>query len=80
MVITAGPTTPLSGQRLIVDDIDSEIVYSGNWTTLKGRYTSNTSPTEGLPYGNSTHQATSAGQTATFQFSGEALGPVLFPI
>ena len=78
MVVTAGPTTPLLTQTLIVDDEDSDIVYSGNWARNSSRYTSSTNPHAGLPYHNTTHQATSAGPSATFRFRGEHLS--LLPI
>ncbi|KAG6830604.1 hypothetical protein H0H87_007547 [Tephrocybe sp. NHM501043] len=51
LVITAGPNTPLSGERLIVDDGDDDITYSGNWGRKEGRYTSRDAPHAGLPHG-----------------------------
>ena len=73
MVVTAGSTTPLLTQTLIVDDDDSDIVYSGSWMQNGSRYTESGSPHADLSYHNLTHQATSAGPSATFRFRGEHL-------
>jgi hypothetical protein len=70
VVITAGQSTPLSGETLIVDDSDPSITYSGNWSLNTNTYTSRDAPPVGLPYGNATHQTSSAGSSATIQFSG----------
>jgi len=70
VVITAGRNTPLSGERLIVDDGDPSITYSGSWTVNTNTYTSRDNPHIGLPYGNATHQTCSTDASATFRFSG----------
>lgn len=70
IVTTAGQSTPLAGQKLVVDDGDSSITYNGNWGKNGNTYTSCDNPVTGLPYGNSTHQTTTSGASATFQFSG----------
>lgn len=70
VVITAGQNTPLSGQRLIVDDGDPSITYSGSWTVNTNTYTSRDNPHIGLPYGNTTHQTCSTDASATYRFSG----------
>lgn len=68
-VITAGPNTNLSGVTLIVDDGDPAITYNGSWAQSNS-FTSSDGPYIGLPYGNATHRTTSAGDSATFLFSG----------
>ncbi|KAF8060251.1 hypothetical protein FPV67DRAFT_1513958 [Lyophyllum atratum] len=73
MTITAGQNTPLSGERLIVDDDDSAITYSGNWARKTGRYRSKDLPSTGLPYGGATHQSGTSGSSATFQFTGTSV-------
>ena len=70
VVITAGQDTPLSGETLIVDDGDPSIAYRGEWKVNPNLYTSHDAPRVGLPYGNTTHQTSSVGASATFQFSG----------
>ncbi|KAG6910349.1 hypothetical protein DXG01_011418 [Tephrocybe rancida] len=73
MLVTAGQNTPLSGQRLIVDDSDAAITYSGSWTRKTGLYRSSELPQTGQPYGNATHQTSSTGASATFTFTGSAV-------
>ncbi|KAF8874034.1 hypothetical protein BD779DRAFT_1451272 [Infundibulicybe gibba] len=64
MVVSAGPSTPLLGQTIIMDDDDPSITYSGNWKR-------NTEPFHitkgsiGLPFHNGTHQSTTPGDTAS---------------
>lgn len=71
IVTTAGQSTPLSGEKLIVDDDDlASIKYDGDWTQNGALFTANDDPKTGLPYGNSTHDTTTPGASATFQFSG----------
>jgi hypothetical protein len=69
-VITAGENTPLLRQVLIVDDADPSVSYGGSWTQNTGMFTTSYDPFIGLPYGNSTHQTTSVGASATFSFTG----------
>lgn len=71
IVVTAGISTPLSDEKLIVDDNDASMIeYNGVWTQNANPYTCNDGPVTGLPYGNSTHQTGTPGASATFQFSG----------
>ena len=70
VVVTVGQNTPLLGQVMIVDDGDSSITYGGSWSQNTGDFVSSSGPYIGLPYGNATHQTTSAGSTATFPFIG----------
>jgi len=76
VVITAGQTTPLSGQTLIVDDADSSITYMGDWRHNTSPYQS-IGPPVGIPFGNSTHRTTSIGASAIFRFSGMYLSPAV---
>jgi len=69
-VVTSGRNTPLLGKVLIVDDADPCITYRGNWTQNSNMFHSSDDPFIGLPFENTTHQATSAGASATFRFSG----------
>lgn len=73
VVITAGQNTPLSGEKLIVDDGDPSITYAGSWTLNTNTYTSRDNPHTGLPYGNGTRQTTSTGASATFHFNGNSV-------
>ncbi|KAG6852421.1 hypothetical protein C0991_012152, partial [Blastosporella zonata] len=70
IVISAGPNTPLSGERLIVDDGDDDITYSGNWARNTGRYTSRDAPHAGVPHGGAVRQSSATGAQAIFMFSG----------
>lgn len=70
IVTTAGQSTPLSGEKLIVDDEDPSIKYDGDWIQNGAPFTANDDPKTGLPYGNSTHDTTTPGALATFRFSG----------
>lgn len=70
VVITAGETTPLSGQKLIVDDNDAAFTYEGDWSRNTDPYKYNDYPMIGIPFGNATHRTTTPGASATFKFSG----------
>jgi hypothetical protein len=70
-VVTAGPNTHVGGATLIADDGDPAITYKGSWSQSNS-FTSTDSPYIGLPYGNGTHRTTSAGDSATFTFSGRS--------
>jgi len=68
-VVTAGPSTNLSTASLMVDDGDSSITYTGNWTQDTNMFTS-TNSVATFPFGNGTHQTSSTGDSATFHFTG----------
>ncbi|KAF8867581.1 hypothetical protein BD779DRAFT_1676957 [Infundibulicybe gibba] len=72
MVVSAGPSTPLAEQMVIVDDDDPSIVYSGNWTRNGSPFFSADLPS-GLPFHNGTHQSTTPGDTATICFTGSSI-------
>jgi hypothetical protein len=67
--ITVGQNTLLSGKKIIVNNDDSTIHYSGGWTRNTDKFVPGRDP-KGLPFQNSTHQSTKPGDTITFLFSG----------
>ena len=67
--ITVGQNTPLSGKRVIVDNDDSSIHYSGSWTRNMDKFVPGDLPS-GLPFRNTTHRSTTPGDTVTFRFTG----------
>ena len=69
--ITVGQNTPLSGKTIIVDNEDSAIHYSGNWTRNTDEFFPVGLP-KGLPFRNSTHRSATPGDTITFLFSGQS--------
>ena len=70
--IIVGQDTPLSGKKIIVDDDDSNVHYSGNWTRNKDLFFPGLGSSKGLPFRNSTHRSTTPGDTITFLFSGQS--------
>ena len=70
--ITVGQNTPLSGKKIIVDNDNSAIHYSGTWTRNTDEFVPGNS-SKGLPFRNSTHRSTTPGDTITFLFSGQFL-------
>lgn len=71
LTVTAGPSTPLRGQTLAVDDSDTSIVYSGNWSTTppSSVVVDASSPL----YGNTAHWSSNIGNSLEFQFTGRLL-------
>ncbi|KAJ3886875.1 hypothetical protein GG344DRAFT_69301 [Lentinula edodes] len=70
-IITAGPTTPLSGSTIVVDDESPEIVYNGNgWKTSDSEIDIGGSWVNGPPLGNTTHRTSNVGNGFSFQFAG----------
>jgi hypothetical protein len=69
-IITAGQHTPLLGKKIIVDNEDPSIHYSGSWT----RNTDQFVPKDfsGFPFGNSTHRSDTPGDTISFRFTGNS--------
>ena len=66
LTVTAGPSTPINGRTLIVDD--SQLSYKGNWST---------NPPKALKYDYSTslyrdtaHWSSTIGDTIEFEFTG----------
>jgi len=68
--ITVAQDTPLSGKKIIVDNEDSTIHYSGSWTRNINEFIAIKVP-KGRPFQNSTHRSTTPGDTITFLFSGQ---------
>ena len=68
--ISVGQNTPLSGKKIIVDNDDSTVHYSGSWTRNTDHFIPGGVP-KGLPFRNSTHRSTTPGDTITFLFSGQ---------
>ena len=71
LTVTAGPSTPINGRTLIVDD--SELTYKGSWST---------NPPHALKYDYSTslyrdtaHWSSTVGDTIEFQFTGTPFDP-----
>jgi len=71
LTYTPGPSTPLQGQTLAVDDADDSIVYSGSWKD-----------TPSVPldfdhsnslYHNTSHWASTVGDSLQFQFNGSSI-------
>ncbi|KAF8878214.1 hypothetical protein BD779DRAFT_1218951 [Infundibulicybe gibba] len=73
ITVSVGPGTPLVGQKIIVDDDDPSIVYSGNWTRNGSPFFCAESPPKGLPFHNGTHQSTTPGDTAAVRFTGSSI-------
>jgi hypothetical protein len=69
--IAVGQNTPLSGKKIIVDNDDSTVHYSGSWTRNTEEFFSG-GDSKGHPFRNSTHRSTTPGDTITFLFSGQS--------
>jgi hypothetical protein len=70
-VVTVGNSTPLADEHVIVDNDDPGITFDGKWTRSQDMFNSGPQP-DGFPYHNTTHQATSAGTSFTYRFSGRS--------
>jgi hypothetical protein len=69
--ITAGQNTLLWGKKVIVDNDDHSIHYSGSWTRNTDEFVPGGNP-KGLPFRNSTHRSTTPGDSIAFRFSGQS--------
>ncbi|KAF8891343.1 hypothetical protein BD779DRAFT_197939 [Infundibulicybe gibba] len=77
IVVTAGPSTPLSNQTVIVDDDDPSIHYTGNWGRDGGLFSpdSSTNNPSGKSFHNGTHRSLAAeGDALTLEFTGTSIG------
>ncbi|KAF9060943.1 hypothetical protein BDP27DRAFT_1490855 [Rhodocollybia butyracea] len=73
-IITPGPTTPLSGSTIVVDDRNSEVTYNGNgWVIDVNELDFGEDMIGGLPMGNTTHRTSSVGDGFEFQFAGDSI-------
>jgi len=68
--ITVDQNTSLSGKKIIVDNDDPAVHYSGNWTRNTSKSVSGDISLKAFPFRNSTHRSTTPGDTITFLFSG----------
>ncbi|KIK66661.1 hypothetical protein GYMLUDRAFT_55376 [Collybiopsis luxurians FD-317 M1] len=71
VLIEAGGNTPLTGQTILVDDINPEIIWNGHWTNQ-----SDFTTTDGFvqrPNGNGTHSSSTVGDSFEFQFAGTSI-------
>lgn len=71
LTVTAGPSSPLNGRTLIVDDTDSAITFKGNWAA---------NPPKPISFGYSTslyqdtaHWSSTIGDTIEFEFTGTSV-------
>lgn len=69
LTVTAGPSTPMYGRTVIVDDADSVLEYTGGWMTappmaLPFDYSTS-------PYLETTHWSNMAGASISFPFTGQ---------
>jgi len=71
LTVTAGPSTSLNGQDIVVDDQDSAMTFSGNWRTSPP-VDLQFDPSTSL-YQNTTHWTSSVGDTVRFQFLGSSI-------
>src|SRR5688572_2536415 len=65
LAVIAGPTTPLNGRTIIIDDNNDAITYMGDWTTEPPASLSSISPTL---YQSTTHWTSTAGDTIDLSF------------
>ncbi|KAJ7266840.1 hypothetical protein C8J57DRAFT_1068625 [Mycena rebaudengoi] len=72
-VVTAGPSTPLKGTTIIVDDNSPELIYSGKWIQNTNLFETGHGYAPGLPFQNAAHQSTTIGDSFTFQFAGTSI-------
>ncbi|KAF8869285.1 hypothetical protein BD779DRAFT_1654995 [Infundibulicybe gibba] len=73
VVITAGPKTVFDAtSKIVVDDNNPEIKYSGSWARSEDPFISSENP-GGFPFHNGTHQSSTPGDTATFKFAGSSI-------
>lgn len=71
-VVTVGPNTPLAGTKVIVDNEDPSITYTGSWTRNTDLFVPGSLP-HGLPYHNSTRRSVTAGDSFSFSFTGRRI-------
>jgi len=71
LTVTAGPSTSLNGQDVVVDNQDSALTFSGNWRTSPP-VNLQFDPSTSL-YENTTHWSSSVGDTVEFKFLGSSI-------
>ncbi|KAG5338299.1 hypothetical protein C0989_007643 [Termitomyces sp. Mn162] len=70
VTVTAGESTSLVGERLIVDESDPSVIFEGNWTQDTDPALSGSNGSLRYAYANTTHQTSSNGASATIPFNG----------
>ncbi|KAG6882209.1 hypothetical protein C0993_011583 [Termitomyces sp. T159_Od127] len=73
VTITAGESTPLQGESLIVDDNDPSVVFEGEWVLITDLVLQVPDGSR-FAYESTAHQTSSPGASATFHFNG--LSPI----
>jgi len=71
LTVTPGPSTPLSGKTLAVDDADPSFIYSGKWTTTPPNPITFDYSTS--LYRNTAHWTSTIGDTLQFNFIGTSI-------
>ena len=66
------PDTLLAGTKIIVDNEDPSITYTGSWARNMDKFVSGSLPS-GLPYHNITHQSVTAGDSFSFSITGKRI-------
>ncbi|THU94174.1 hypothetical protein K435DRAFT_756777 [Dendrothele bispora CBS 962.96] len=74
-IVTAGESTPLSSDSIIIVDNDnSEIWYTGDWEQDESILNTKPNLPDGPALGNSTHRSGTPGSSFEFKFSGIRVG------
>jgi len=71
LTVTAGPSTPLDGRTLIVDDTDGAISFQGNWSSNPPKPSHHDYSTS--LYRDTAHWSTTVGDTLQFEFTGTSV-------
>ncbi|KAF5382557.1 hypothetical protein D9615_002848 [Tricholomella constricta] len=71
LIVKAGPSTPLQGSAIVVDDSDSSLTYTGAWTTVVSHPPIHDLSTSAFK--NSIHWSTTIGDALQFDFTGSSL-------
>ncbi|KDR80180.1 hypothetical protein GALMADRAFT_136709 [Galerina marginata CBS 339.88] len=71
-VITPYPDTPINDHRVVADDDNFTIRYSGAWRRNLNEFDAGTLP-DGSPFHNGTHQTWNAGDSLSFSFTGSSI-------
>ncbi|KAF5346010.1 hypothetical protein D9758_013882 [Tetrapyrgos nigripes] len=71
-VVTVGSSTPMQGSTIIVDDLNEEITWNGQWAERRGiAYV--TGLDDGRPFGNGTKESSNIGDSMEFTFAGTSI-------
>ncbi|KAL4256203.1 Transmembrane protein, partial [Pleurotus pulmonarius] len=72
-VISAGQSTPLQGRRILVDDSDAAMNYTGTWSVESDQMFATGDGLQQIPHGRSVHRSTKAGDYVLLQFTGSSI-------